>query len=541
MLDTRQRRFAPPPLTRGIPLLALVALFLASGILGHDPWKSEDAIHFGTIWRAALDSEWILFSPADGSGPATPLYYWVARLCGVAFGTSLGLPDAFRVASLLFAAAACALVYLAARELFGKEAAPAAPLALAGCLGFLVQSDETQPLLAVVAAVCALLAGLAALHNRRRYATPVLATGLAGLVLADGLTLLPAALFILVVLVARTDRSARVATGVRMLVALLCAMVVALPWYLALARAGSTEMAAFLGTEFMQLSGVSNFPRNAFLYLNQLGWFAWPAWPLALWGLWARRHAWRTSAIWLGTISFLALWISISWTESARAAPTLILLPPLALLAAQGVPQLRRGAAHAFDWFGRLTFGLLGFLLWFGWFAMQFQLPPKVAHNILRLTPGFEPQFGWLAAGFALAITGLWLWFVIREPRSPLRSIGHWTAGMALVWALAMSLWQPWIEHLKSYRPVGAELLGVLGTEHTDDPCIEPRALAPAQQGAIEYAMNRRLNPDTQADCRYLLIQGGLDEFPPEPEWRKVWEGSRPGDRQERLRLYHRG
>lgn len=541
MIDTRQRRFAPPPLTRGVPLLALLALFLASGILGHDPWKSEDAVHFGTIWRAALESEWILFSPAEASGPAAPLYYWLARLCGILFGASLGLPDAFRIASLLFAAAACAFLYLGARELFGKEAAPAAPLALAGCLGFLVQSHETQPLLAVLAAVGALLAGLAALHQRRRYATPVLAAGLAGLLLADGLTLLPAALLLLVVLLVATERALRFATAVRILIALLAATIVALPWYLALARNGSMQLSAFLGSELSQLAGVADFPRNAFLYLNQLGWFAWPAWPLAAWGLWSRRHAWRTSAIWLGTSSFLAFWISIAWIESARAAPALILLPPLALLAAQGVPQLRRGAAHAFDWFGRLTFGLLAFLLWFGWFAMQFQLPPKVSHNILRLTPGFEPQFGWLPAGFALAVTGLWLWIVIREPRSPLRSIGHWTAGIVLVWCLAVSLWLPWIEHLKSYRPVGVELLAVLHSPPAGIPCIEPRAVAPAQLGAIEYAMNRRLNPDTRPDCPYLLVQGGRDEFAPEPEWRKVWEGSRPGDRHERLRLYRRG
>ncbi|HEY5761922.1 MAG TPA: glycosyltransferase family 39 protein [Rhodocyclaceae bacterium] len=541
MHDTRQRRYAPPPLTRGIPLVVLLALFLASGILGHDPWKSEDAIHFGTIWRAALDSEWLLFSAAEATGPAPPLYFWVARVCGVLFGSSLGLPDAFRIASLLFAGAACALIYLAATELFGKEAAPAAPLALAGCLGFLVQSHETQPLLAVVAAICALLAGVAALHNRQRYATPMLAAGLAGLVLADGLTLLPAGLLILASPLVAAERSQRLATGVRILIALLCAAVVALPWYLALARAGSTQLAVFLGAELAQLAGVSDFPRNAFRYLNQLGWFAWPAWPLAVWGLWSRRHAWRTSAIWLGAISFFVLWIAIAWIESARAAPALLLLPPLALLAAQGVPQLRRGAAHAFDWFGRLTFGLLAFLLWFGWFAMQFQLPPKVSHNILRLTPGFEPQTGWLAAGFALTITGLWLWFVVRERRSPLRSIGHWTAGITLVWCLAMSLWLPWIEHLKSYRPVGTELLAALGPAHSGKSCIEPRAVAPAQLSSIEFAMNRRLNPEARPDCRYLLIQGSLDEFPPEPEWRKVWEGNRPGDRHERLRLYHRG
>jgi 4-amino-4-deoxy-L-arabinose transferase-like glycosyltransferase len=540
MLDpTRKRRFAPPPLTRGVPLLILLGLYLAIGIVGHDPWKSEDALHFGTVWRASLDSDWIRFG-ADSAAPLPPLFYWLARVCGTAFGV-LGQPDAVRIASLVFAALACAMVYIAAKELYGREAAPAAPLALAGCLGFLVQAHETQPLLAVVASISSLLAGIAGLRNRRAFASPLLAAGLGGMLLSDGLSLLPAVVVLLVVSLLWSDRQLFGSIAIRSAIAMLCAAIVVAPWLLALARSGSDSLPSLLAQELAQLRGVSSFLLNALAFLNQLGWFAWPAWPLALWGLWSRRHAWRTPAILLGTIAFAALWLNLAWIETARAAPALILLPPLALLAAQGVPQLRRGGANAFDWFSRLTFGLLAFLLWFGWFAIHFGLPPKVSHNILRLTPGFEPQLGWLALFFGLLVTASWLWFVVREPRSPLRSIGHWTAGMALVWSLTMTLWLPWIEHLKSYRPVGEALLQNIGSDSESGPCVEVRAVAGPQLAAIEYAMSRRLNPASRDDCRFMLVQGHRDEYPPEPEWRKVWEGNRPGDRHERLRLYHRG
>lgn len=358
------------------------------------------------------------------------------------------------------------------------------------------------------------------------------------MLLGDGLGLMPAVV-VLIGAFLWSDRQSLRNTTIRIAVAGICAATVVVPWLLALASQQSTAVGSLLEQELAQLRGVTSFAQNAGTYLNQLGWFAWPAWPLALWGFWSRRHAWRTPAIWMGAIAFGALWLNLAWIEAARAAPALVLLPPLALLAAQGVPQLRRGGAHAFDWFSRLTFGLLAFLLWFGWFAMQFRLPPKVSHNILRLTPGFEPQLGWLALLAGLALTVLWLWFVVREPRTPLRSIGHWTAGMTLVWALAMTLWLPWIEHLKSYRPVGTALLATLGTDSAT--CVEARAVASPQLAAIEYAMNRRLNPGSRDDCRFMLIQGHRDEYAPEPEWRKVWEGNRPGDRHERLRLYHRG
>lgn len=536
------RRFAPPPLTRGYALLLLLGLYLILGLTGHDPWKNEDAAHFGRVWNSTFDSEWLRFGPGAGSPPEPPLFYWVARLTSAAFGGLLGAPDATRLATLLFAAAACAFLYLAARELYGKEAAAAAPLALAGCLGFLVQSHETQPVLASVSGISALLAGAAALHSQRGFASVLIAFGVSAIALSDGLALLPFAVALLATLVVSAEPRIRAGIAIRVVIALSMAAILAAPWFLALAKGDAGGLAQFVSAERDRLFSVNDPVVNALGYLNQLAWFAWPAWPLALWGIWSRWHARKTPALWLGAISFLLIWMTASVSETVRAPILLLLLPPLSLLAAQGVPQLRRGAANALDWFGRLTFGLFAFVLWLGWFAMQFGVPPKIARNLLRLVPGFEPSTTITAFGFALLLTLLWLWFVVREPRSPLRSIGHWTAGMALVWALTMTLWQPWIEHMRSYRPIGAELSALIpGSGEARPPCIEGRAFSEAQRAAVEYAMNRRMNPENRVDCRYLLVLGGIDEYPPESEWRKIWEGSRPGDRKERLRLYHRG
>ena len=41
-------------------------------------------------------------------------------------------------------------------------------------------------------------------------------------------------------------------------------------------------------------------------------------------------------------------------------------------------------------------------------------------------------------------------------------------------------------------------------------------------------------------NCDVLLIQGVVREEVAAPGWRKIWEGSRPGDKVERYRLYRR-
>jgi hypothetical protein len=46
---------------------------------------------------------------------------------------------------------------------------------------------------------------------------------------------------------------------------------------------------------------------------------------------------------------------------------------------------------------------------------------------------------------------------------------------------------------------------------------------------------------ERRRSCDLLLIQGHPRiETPPRGNWRKIWEGGRPGDKDERYRLYQR-
>jgi 4-amino-4-deoxy-L-arabinose transferase-like glycosyltransferase len=190
--------------------------------------------------------------------------------------------------------------------------------------------------------------------------------------------------------------------------------------------------------------------------LLMLPWYAWPASPLACWALWAKRRQWATTPLALPMFAFVVTLLVVGICLGARSAPALLLLPPLVLLAVPGVASLRRGAANAFDWFGMITFSLLALLAWIGWCAMVFGWPERLARQAVRLEPGFVGHFSLLGASIAILGTLVWCWLIVTSPRSPMRGIMHWMAGLTLFWLLIVTLWMPWIDYGKTYRQVSA-------------------------------------------------------------------------------------
>ncbi len=140
-----------------------------------------------------------------------------------------------------------------------------------------------------------------------------------------------------------------------------------------------------------------------------------------------------------------------------------------------------------------------------------------------------------------MALTLGWLLLVTRCDRSTLRSIPFWTAGIALVWGLATTVWIAWIDHGKSYATVGAALAKALPAKVA---CVESRGLGETQRAAFHYhasLVTLRAEVHGRTKCPYLLVQTSVADPGAEPgrEWRRVWEGARPRDR-ERYRLYRR-
>lgn len=536
------RRFPVTLPLSGAALAALCALYLLAGLTGHDPWKSEDAVHFGITYGFLTGSDWLV--PHLAGEPvldSPPLYYWVAAACAKLFGSLLPLHDAARLASGLFGAAFLALLASASRSLHGPGAGSPAALISIGCLGLLVPIHDMQPMVALLAASAAFYAGLALLPQRPTAGGIQAGLGLGLGFLAAGLTALVTLAPLLLLLPAhRHWRNSESRRG--LIIALALALPLIILWPLLLAWLAPETLSAWWATAGLRFQGnwLISLPDHAEL----LAWFAWPAMPLALWALWLHRHRLSEPALALplaGTATTLLAQLFLYGPRPLQALPLLV---PLVLLAAAGAGRLRRGATNAFDWFGMMTFTLIAGLIWLGGIAMSFGVPAQIAHNFAKLEPGFVAEGKVIAFAIAAILTLAWLWLIFASPRSPWRAATHWAAGVTLVWVLVIALWLPWIEYGKSYRGVAISLKqGLPPNSMGHGECIAGRDLGGAQRASLQYFSGIvTLRADTHAAtaCGLLLEQGGAKSRPAPVGWRKLWEGHRPGDRSERLRLYQR-
>ena len=79
-LIDRQPGSAPKPARYGALLLCVV--WLLAGTVGHDPWKTDDALHLGVAFGMS-GGDWLVPRIAGDPWLVTPpLYHWVAAACG---------------------------------------------------------------------------------------------------------------------------------------------------------------------------------------------------------------------------------------------------------------------------------------------------------------------------------------------------------------------------------------------------------------------------------------------------------------------------
>lgn len=581
-------------------LIALCLLYIVPGLIGRDPWKSEDASAFGAMWTMATGAgyggiaDWLLpnvaGAPLMDSGP---LMHWVGGACIALFGPMLGADLAARLATVLFFFVAVTGIWYATYLMGRRPAAQPAALAFGGqpdprdygrvladgallillaTVGLLIRAHESSSDVAMLAMLAVALYGMARSIEYPKFGGGWIAASLVGLVLSRGPA--PAiALAILWVLLVRFHADFRPARRAALRV-VLPATIVGLAIWPVLTLIAVPDAGLHIGKRvndwLRYFDGIDAQATSK--YLRTLPWSTWLAWPLAAWAVWSWRRRLREAHLALPVGFVLAMVAVLCSTSDTSDGQLLLLLPGLVMLAAVGLPTLRRGGANALDWFSLLLYSIAALFVWFAWFTKMTGVPAGFARSIARLTPGANYEFQPLAFGIAAAVTLGWIaivrWRVVSHPRVVWRSVVLASAGVILCWTLTSTLFIRTIDYSRTYRNVADSLGQALAGQTTGkgavkkgapvDPllvrapggsCIATDGLGLAQRASFAWFDGVRFSRvdydgNNVDECDYLLRQDltrtPRSETLPTGRWKLLWEGRRPTDRDERFRLYRK-
>ncbi len=535
----------PHPITpaKAAMLGMLCLVWLGTGLIGHDPWKPDDAYSFGLVYSMLQSHDWLVPMLAGEPSMANPpLYYWTAALAARLFSGLLPLHDAARLASGFYTALTLLFLGLTGRKLYGENRGWAAAIILIGCLGMLVRAHQMITDLALLAGFSMMLYGYAHSQEKWLRAGIWMGTGCGIGFMSKGFVSPVTFLLIAPVLPALFPSWRRREYAKSMGTAVLFA----LPW-LAIWPYLLHERSPGLFHEWAWQHNIGNWlaymkagpGKDTFYYLKNLTWLAWPALPLAGWTIWReRRRLMQRDDLQLPLVSFLVMFFVLSLAPHIREVFALPMLLPLTLLATASLTMLKRGAANALDAFGLMTFALIAILMWWGWAGLLLDNHAKITRWLKDYQPGFEPAFRAWPFGLALAATLLWILLVWRIGRSMRRAVVNWAAGITLIWVLAMTLWLPWLDSGKSYRNMIASLKQAMPEKYN---CIARNTtLGEGQRAMLQYFGGIVTRRDPDRICELRLIQGTRISRPlmDESQYRKIWEGSRKADKDEQYRLY---
>ncbi len=214
------------------------------------------------------------------------------------------------------------------------------------------------------------------------------------------------------------------------------------------------------------------------------------------------------------------------------------------MLAVGGVGAVPKIAVRGAYWFSIALFGGLAAALWALWLVMQWNGRPPQLEALAKVLPmDFEPSIQILPLTVAVIFLLAWLTLNARIRILHPAAMLSWTSGIILVWGLLTTLYLPWVDLAKSYRSVFNAMESELPARFD---CITSRKLDESSRAILYYVsdiVTERIETQPDSDCSLLLIDGErrYSEYTPSPaEWRKLWEGHRPGDSKELYRLFEK-
>lgn len=520
-------------------LLLLCAIWLGIGLVGHQPWRPDEAQSISIIKHLLEGGDWVV--PMLAGTPSLknpPLYYLSAAASAKLFSPWLAMHDAARLVTGLWMALALLMVGMAGREMWGKGQGRQTTFIFLGSIGLFLSAHLLAPEVAGLCGYAMAFYGLALAQRRPWRAAVLIGCGIGIAFLASGLQstqiIVLCALLLPVLFRAWRRKSYLTSLG--------AGLILALPW-LAIWLAALWQRSPDLARDWLFLGKHAFDDRNLGYFVVTLSWFAWPALPLAAWSLWHyRSHLLRRPQFQLGLVFLLVALLILGFGADDRDIHALPMLVPLALVGSAAIEQLWRNAASLLDWFGIMLFGTVGFLIWLGWIALMTGLPAKLAERAHKLSPAYIPEFSAAAFLIAAVMTLLWLLIVFKtNKRSNRATITDWAVGITMAWTVLMTLWLPWLDAAKSYQAV---LVSMGKTLPGNYACMNSKGLGDSQRALLDYYLNIKplaVDNTQRLDCDLYLIQEDRGHPTPAPgtQWEQLWEGKRASDRHEMFRLFH--
>ncbi len=524
-------------------LLLLVFAWLWPGIFSHDLWNPTEPKFYASVEHMIQYGQWAL-PQAVGQWQldVSPLYIWLGAASKLLF--SPWLTDAFsavRMVSALFMVLGLLAAGITGKELLGRYQGRSVVLILIGSIGLVMPAHRMDSIPLIFTAMSLLLCGLVFLQNKKHWSLLILTSAYVLSFYSGFLLLLSIALIISIAVVSQTPWRSR-ASVITIVLAIILSLPLCLIWPYALYK---TNVAAFdtwwKFHSFADFGGVGSIKLSfsLFYYLDNIAWYALPAWPLAVWA--AVKHKKTEAKIWKFNLTIFAIGLIVLAAMPNRYTEnTILILLPLAILGASQLDSLRRGPAAFLNWFGMMTFGLLAIFIWLGFIAMNLGWPEKLSERAAYFSPYYQVDWDWFPIVVAICFSPLWLWAVTRKRIKGRQAVTNWAAGVTLVWSLLMTLFLPWLDAAKSYRPV---------VEHMEQS-LPNQLLTQIQQQQVCIGVDNKdiniilpwqtygklpLKTQDYTQCEYRLIVGKdiIHEWQDKLNWEIVWQGARAREKNE--------
>lgn len=518
-------------------LLALLTIFILSGLFGRDLWSSAESRLLAEV--VSIDftdpASWLFpFASGEIITEQGPLPGWIGAIFTTLFGSLVGELRAMRLSSILWFAISTSCIwygtwFLARRREaqpveqafarqaqyrdFGRLMADAATLFFISLFGIVVKQHEAVFETAELAFSCAAFFGCCWALTRPYWGSALAGFACGASILCSnllvGATVLVGCLMSHILVRGIGDTARKIFTTVAVafitfglwpLVAYLLAGVVAGDYFNLWAQ------------RKIQIVGFFD-PQEILWFVKHFIWYLCPAWPFAFWAIWMWRKNLTITHIAL-PLSFCCAWLIGFILSSDVAAETLlsVTIAPLCVLASFGLMACNRSTKSMLELFSVAIFTLALTGVWAYFIAWTLGFPPKMHWSILRLTADESVSHAhWTAILLALVLLVFWLYLCVRRlMRRPIRFwTGPWlsASGITVLWISAVCLFGPVIDSNRTYANIAREMSQELKTMHYAPgvDCVLAQTLPLSERGAIEWHSNISLTASESASCRFVV------------------------------------